>query len=144
MTNTTKTTTNYKEQATTIYNFNKEYNLELLESTLLGLADNNNKPIYNLDEWLSNFRDNFELVEIVQASDHFDIANTFIQDGIYRRDYKTSDDILELVDKDEAIKWIASALEYDPDLVEEISDMYTDDQNRILIYEPVNNRIVLV
>ena len=127
MTNTTKTTTNYKEQATTIYNFNKEYNLELLENTLLGLADNNNKPIYNLDEWLSNFRDNFELVEIVQASDHFDIANTFIQDGLYRVDYKTSDDILDLVNKDEAIDWIASALEYDPDLVEEISDMYVDD-----------------
>ena len=123
----TNTTTNYKEQATTIYNFNKDHNLELLENTLLGLADNNNKPIYNLDEWLSNFRDNFELVEIVQASDHFDIANTFIQDGLYRRDYKTSDDILELVNKEEAIKWIASALEYDPDLVAEVSDMYTDD-----------------
>lgn len=127
MTNTTKTTPNYKEQATTIYNFNKEYNLELLENTLLDLADNNHKPIYNLDEWLSNFRDNFELVEIVQASDHFDIANTFIQDGGYRIDYKTSDDILELVNKEEAIEWIASALEYDPDLVAEISDMYTDD-----------------
>ena len=123
----TNTTPSYKEQATTIYNFNKAYNLELLENTLLGLADNNNKPIYNLDEWLSNFRDNFELVEIVQASDHFDIANTFIQDGLYRVDYKTSDDILDLVNKDEAIDWIASALEYDPDLVEEISDMYTDD-----------------
>ena len=123
----TTTTPSYKEQATTIYNFNKAYNLELLENTLLGLADNNNKPIYNLDEWLTNFNDNYELVEIVQASDHFDIANTFIQDGLYRRDYKTSDDILELVNKDEAIDWIASALEYDPDLVEEISDMYVDD-----------------
>lgn len=124
----TKTTTpNYKEQATAIYNFNKAYNLELLENTLLDLANTNDKPIYNLDEWLSNFRDNFELVEIVQASDHFDIANTFIQDGGYRIDYKTSDDILELVNKEEAIEWIGSALEYDPDIVAEISDMYTDD-----------------
>lgn len=118
---------NYKEQATTIFNFNKDNNLGLLESTLIDLSELNDKPIYDLNVWLTNFRDNYELVHIVQASDHFDTTDNFILEGVYRRDYKTSDDILELVDKDEAIEWIASALEYDPDSVVGISDMYTED-----------------
>lgn len=124
----TKTTTpNYEEQATKLYNFNKDNNLETLERTLIDLAAINDEPIFDLDEWLTNFKDNYELVEIVQASDHFDTTNNFIQEGVYRRDYKTSDDILELIDEDEAIDWIASALEYDPDSISELSDMYVED-----------------
>lgn len=128
------TTTNYEEQATKLYNFNKENNAELLENILIDLASTNEEPISNLDEWMVNYQEQIEmdvldlynLVEIVQTSNHFNTDDTYIMEGVYYRDYVTGDDITELIGDDKAIEWIASALEYDPEAVEDL-DMYMED-----------------
>lgn len=80
------TTTNYEEQATKLYNFNKENNAELLENILIDLANTYEEPIYNLDEWMVNYQEQIEmdvldlynLVEIVQTSNHFNTDDTYI------------------------------------------------------------------
>ena len=118
--------TNYKEQATKLYNFNKENNSELLENILGELADANGEPIYMLDEWLTDYRDGYELVRIAQDSDRFDPDDTYIMQGVYYRDYVTGDSIVDLIGDEKAIEWIASALEYDPETVEDL-DIYTED-----------------
>jgi hypothetical protein len=120
------TTTNYEEQATKLYNFNKENNWVLLENILIDLADTNGEPIFDLGEWLDEFDNNAELVQIVQQSDHFDINDNYIKEGIYYRDCTTGDSITELIGDEKAIEWIASALEYDPETVEDL-DIYTED-----------------
>lgn len=120
------TTTNYTEQATKLYNFNKENNGELLESILIDLADTNGEPIFDLGEWLDEFDNNAELIKIVQQSDHFDVNDTWIKGGIYYNDFTTGNSAIDLIDEDTAIDWIASALEYDPDTVEDL-DVYTED-----------------
>ena len=128
------TTTNYEEQATKLYNFNKENNSELLRGILMDLADTNGEPIFELDEWMADYQeqikmrshDLYELVKIVQASDHFDTDDTYIMQGVYRWDYVTGDSIVDLIEDEKAIEWIASALEYDPETVEDL-DIYTED-----------------
>ena len=128
------TTTNYEEQATKLYNFNKENNLELLKGILMELADTNSEPIFELDEWMVNYQEQIEmgvldlynLVEIVQTSNHFNTDDTYIMEAVYYRDYVTGDDITELIGDEKAIDWIASALEYDPETVEDL-DIYTED-----------------
>jgi len=118
--------TNYTEKATTLYEFNYNNNSDVLDAVLIDLADQNGEPIQELSDFMDNFSDNYELVEIVQASDHFDTDDTYIMSGVYRRDYVTGNSITELVGIGKAIEWIDSALEYDPESVAELEDESED------------------
>ena len=127
----TNTITNYDtmdntEKATFLYDFALNHDSDILEGVLLDLSDNTDEPIFDLGEWLDNFDNNAELVQIAQQSDHFDVNDTWIREGIYYRDCTTSDSAIDLIDKDTAIDWIANALEDSPQDVFELTNLIID------------------
>lgn len=128
----TNTITNYDtmdntEKATFLYDFALTHDSDILEGVLLDLSSNGGEtPIFDLGEWLDMFDNNAELVQIVQQSDHFDVNDTYICEGIYYRDFTTGDSAIDLIDKDTAIEWIASALEYSPEDVYELTNLIID------------------
>ena len=116
----------YTEKATFLYDFALNHDSDILESVLLDLSNTNNDPIFDLGEWLDMFDNNAELIQIAQQSDHFDVNDTWIREGIYYHDFTTSDSTIDLIDKDTAIEWIASALEYSPEDVYELTNLIID------------------
>lgn len=127
----TNTITNYDtmdntEKATFLYDFALNHDSDILEGVLLDLSNTNNDPIFDLGDWLDTFDNNAELVQIVQQSDHFDVNDTWIKDGIYYCDFITGDSAIDLIDKDTAIDWIAYALEDMPQDVFELTNLIID------------------
>ena len=119
-------TMDYTEKATFLYDFALNHDSDILEGVLLDLSNTTDAPIFDLGEWLDNFDNNAELVQIVQQSDHFDVNDTWIREGIYYRDCTTSDSAIDLIDKDTAIDWIANALEDSPQDVFELTNLIID------------------
>ena len=119
-------TMDYTEKATFLYDFALEHDSDILEGVLLDLSSTNYDPIFDLGDWLDMFDNNAELVQIVQQSDHFDVNDTWIKEGIYYRDFTTGDSAIDLIDKDTAIEWIASALEDMPQDVFELTNLIID------------------
>lgn len=127
----TNTITNYDtmdntEKATFLYDFALNHDSDILEGVLLDLSNTNDDPIFDLGDWLDNFGNNAELVQIAQQSDHFDVNDTWIKEGIYYKDFTTGDSAIDLIDKDTAIEWIASALEDMPQDVYELTNLIID------------------
>ena len=83
--------------------------------------------IQTVDEWLAsitegvNEDDPVTLIKVAQESKGLDIDDTYIRESIYYYGYKTSDDVLVLVSDDEAIDWIASALETNDPMIKDIN-----------------------
>ena len=122
----TKTTTpNYKEQATTIYNYGKFYVPAYLDETLTELSTiyDEYRPICDLEGWLEAFNDNVELIQIAQQADHFNVNDEYIRDGIYYSEFTTGNYITDLIDKSEAIEWIEYALEDNPDYLSQLTKL---------------------
>lgn len=117
----------YTEKATFLYDFALNHDSDILEGVLLDLSSNGGEtPIFDLGDWLDDFDNNAELVKIVQQSNHFDVDDTYICEGIYYNDFTTGNRVTDLVDKDTAIEWIASALEYSPEDVFELTNLIMD------------------
>ena len=117
----------YTEKATFLYDFALNNDSDILEGVLLDLSSNGGEtPIFDLGEWLDDFDNNAELVQIAQQSDHFDVNDTYICEGIYYNDFTTGNRAIDLIDKDTATEWIASALEYYPEDVYELTNLITN------------------
>ena len=117
------------EKATFLYDFALNHNTNILESVLGELGQSNNEPIFDLGEWLNEFDNNAELVQIVQQSDHFDLDDNWIwegnwiHEGTYYEEFETGRTIIGLVPEETAIEWIANALEYAPQQVSDLTDL---------------------
>ena len=127
----TNSITNYDtmdntEKATFLYDFALNHDSDILEGVLLDLSSYLDEPVFYLSDWLDNFDNNVKLVKIVQASDHFDINDTYIREGIYYSDSTTSDSVIDLIDKDVAICLIANVLEDTPQNVSELTNLIID------------------
>jgi len=127
MTNT-KQAKNYEdmsneERAQVIYDTLLQDDSETLSDLLLELSvDFGNDEILTVDDWLDYYKENGNmatLVRIAQGSKNLDIDDEYIRESIYYYGYKTSDSVLDLVNKDEAIEWIASALYDNSPITEE-------------------------
>lgn len=121
MTNTEKQTKKYDSEgkAQVIYNKLLEDDPKTLSELLLNLSPeySDDDDILTVEDWLEYFSEDSSnlglLVEIAQNSTSLNIDDKYIRESIYYAGYKTSDNIIDLVDKDEAIEWITSALDDD-------------------------------
>jgi hypothetical protein len=116
----------YTEKATFLYDFALTHDSDILEGVLLDLSNTTDAPIFDLGDWLNMFDNNAELIQIAQQSDHFDVNDTYICEGIYYNDFTTGDSAIDLIDKDTAIDWIANALEDMPQDVYELTNLIMD------------------
>ena len=87
--------------------------------------DYTSDSIFTVDDWLEYAKDmDFaELIKIAQESRELNINREYIRESIFYSGYKTSDDVLDLVSEDEAIDWIANALEYNDPRVKSLESM---------------------
>ena len=122
MTNTEKQTKKYDSEgkAQVIYNkLLQDQDTTTLSELLLNLSleYSYDDEIRTVEDWLEYFGEDPSnlglLVEIAQKSKELNIDDMYIRESIYYAGYKTSDNILDLVDQDEAVEWITNALDDD-------------------------------
>ena len=81
--------------------------------------------ILTVEDWLESLSEDSSnlslLVKIAQNWQDLSINDKYIRESIYYAGYKTSDDILDLVDEDEVIEWITSALDDDSPYIEDFN-----------------------
>ena len=120
---------NYKEmtndeKAQAIYNYMVNDQREALDNLIMDLSfDNSTDTIMTIEGWIDDvkeYNDIYELIQIAQQSKDLDINDDYIRTNIYYYGYATNDDVLALVDEDEAIDWIANALDNHSDLIKDI------------------------
>ena len=114
------------EKAQAIYSKLKDQSLTTLSELLMDLSnDYTSDSIFTVDDWLEYAKDmDFaELIKIAQESRELNINREYIRESIFYSGYKTSDDVLDLVSEDEAIDWIANALEYNDPRVKGLDSM---------------------
>lgn len=114
------------EKAQAIYSKLKDQSLTTLSELLMDLSnDYTSDSIFTVDDWLEYAKDmDFaELIKIAQESRELNINREYIRESIFYSGYKTSDDVLDLVSEDEAIDWIANALEYNDPRVKGLESM---------------------
>ena len=112
-----------EQKAKAIYNYMVDEQREALESLLMDLSLDTTSPIMGIEEWVEDYQDNgdmFELIQIAQRSKELDINDDYIRTSIYYYGYSTNDNVIDLVDEDEAVEWIASALDDQSDLIDDI------------------------
>ena len=112
-----------EQKAKAIYNYMVDEQREALESLLMDLSLDTTSPIMGIEEWVEDYQDNgdmFELIKIAQRSKELDINDDYIRTSIYYYGYSTNDNVIGLVDEDEAVEWIASALDDQSDLIDDI------------------------
>jgi len=131
MTNTTKQTKNYEdmnngEKAQVIYSklLQDEFTTTLSD-LLMELSEeySDDEALYTVDDWLEYAEDAnvCEIIKIAQKSSELNIDDQYIRESIYYYGYKTSNNVLDLVDKDEAVEWITNALEDNSSYVEDLN-----------------------
>lgn len=115
---------NTQEKAQAIYTYMVDEQREALENLLIKLSyEYSDDEILNLDDWVESFRDAgnlFVLVKTAQESDGLDIDDEYVRTSIYYYGVKSSNDVIDLVDEDEAVDWIENALDDGSDLIEDI------------------------
>lgn len=118
-----KTTKQYnemtnEEKAQAIYNKLKDQSLTTLSELLMNLSrDYTSESIFTVEDWLEyeEGTDLADLIKTAQWSKELNINKKYVRESIYYSGYKTSDNVLDLVDESEAIDWIENALdENDP------------------------------
>lgn len=113
-----KTTKQYNEmtndeKAQAIYSKLKDQSLTTLSDLLMDLSfDYDTDTIFTVDDWLEEEEgtDLRELIKTAQRSKGLNIDNHYIRASIYYDRYMTSNSVIDLVDEDEAVDWIANAL----------------------------------
>lgn len=118
---------NNEEKAQAIYNkLVQDQDTTTLAVLLLNLSDEyrDDDRVFTVEDWLEYFRESPSdldtLVMIAQKSKDLNITDEYIRESIYYYGYKTSDDILELVDEDEAVEWITMALDGNSPYIEDL------------------------
>lgn len=115
---------NTQQKAQAIYNYMEKEQQEALENLLMELSfDNSTDQIMTIEDWVDDFKeygDLYELIEIAQRSKELDINDYYVRTSIYYYGYASSDNVLNLVDDDEAIDWITNALNDGSDLISDI------------------------
>lgn len=135
MTNTTKQTKNYEdmnneEKAQVIYNTLLQDQPTTLSELLMELSpEYSDDEILTVEDWLECAEDMgiCTIINIAQNSRDLNIDDEYIRESIYYAGYKTSDTVLDLVDEDEAVEWITSALDDNSPI--------TEDLNRAWLYQ---------
>ena len=118
---------NNEEKAQVIYNKLLEDDPTTLSELLLELSPEYSvdDEILTVEDWLESFSEDplnlGLLVNIAQKSKDLNIDDKYIRESIYYAGYKTSDDILDLVDEDEVIEWITMALDDDSPCIEDFN-----------------------
>ena len=116
-----------KAKAQTIYNELLKEEPSTLEALILQTSmECSDDPVMTIDDWAEGYKNNgniFDLIQTVQKAEDLDIYDDYIRLGSYYYTAKTSTSVLDLVDKEEAIEWIAETLECDPECIE---DFYED------------------
>ena len=131
MTNTTKQTKNYEDmnnegKAQVIYDTLLQKDPTTLSELLMELSpEYSEDEILTVEDWLDYFREEnvniAVLVKVAQKSKDLNIDDEYIRESIYYDGYKTSNNIIDLLDKDEAIEWITSALEDNSSYIEDFN-----------------------
>lgn len=119
------------EKAQAIYSKLKDQSLTTLSDLLVDLSmDYTSEAIFTVDDWLEEVWLGYtestnlaDLIKTAQESKGLDLNDDYIRESIYYSGYKTSDDVLDLVSEDEAIDWIANALEYNDPRVKGLDSM---------------------
>ena len=117
---------NNEEKAQVIYDTLLQDQPATLKKLLVELSpEYSDEEILTVEDWLDYFKgkyaNNILLVEISQRSSNLDINDKYIREGIDYDKFKTSDDILELVDGYEAISWITMAIYDDSPYIEDFN-----------------------
>lgn len=114
------------EKAQAIYSKLKDQSLTTLSELLMDLSsDYTSESIFTTEDWLDYEKDTdlAEIIKTAQWSKELNINREYIRESIFYSGYKTSDDVLDLVSEDEAIDWIANALEYNDPRVKGLESM---------------------
>ena len=117
---------NSEEKAKVIYDTMLKEDPKTLSELLREVSgEYTDNEILTVEDWLDYFKgkyaNNILLVEIAQRSSNLDINDKYIREGIDYDEFKTSDDILDLVDENEAINWITNALDDDSPYIEDFN-----------------------
>ena len=114
---------NTQEKAQAIYRYMVDEQREALANLLLDLSLDTTDPIMMIEDWVEDYRETgnlFDLIQIAQDSKELDLNDDYIRTSIYYYGYSTSDNVIDLVDEDEAVDWIANALDDQSDLIDDI------------------------
>ena len=113
-----------EEKAQAIYNYMVKEQLEALDNLLMELSfDKSTDTIMPIEDWIDDVKeygDIYELIQVAQQSKELDINDDYVRISLYYYGYATSNSVIDLVDDDEAIDWITSALDNQWDLIEDI------------------------
>lgn len=111
---------NNDEKAQAIFDFMKTNSTVTIGDTLISLSDllmdlsfnYSNGAIFTVDDWLDYEKDMdlVELIKTAQQSKGLNINDDYIRESIYYDGYQTANNVIDLVDNDEAIDWICNAL----------------------------------
>jgi len=134
MTNTEEQPKNYEdmnneEKAQVIYDTLLQDQPTTLSELLMELSAeySDDEEILTVDDWLDYFKEENTnialLVMIAQKSKDLDINDEYIRDSMYSYGYRTSDNVLDLIDEDEAVEWITSALDDNYSSIEDVDAM---------------------
>ena len=107
------------EKAQAIYNKLKDQSLTTLSDLLMDLSmDYTSEAIFTVEDWLEEVWLGYtestnlaELIKTAQESKGLDLNDDYIRESIFYSGYKTANNVLELVEEEEAIDWIANALD---------------------------------
>lgn len=114
---------NTQEKAQAIYAYMVDEQREALANLLIDLSLDTTDPIMMMEDWVEDYRETgnlFDLIQIAQDSKELDLNDDYIRTSIYYYGYATSDNVIDLVDEDEAVDWIANALDDRSDLIDDI------------------------
>lgn len=114
------------EKAQAIYNRLKDQSLTTLSELLVDLSkDYTSESIFTVDDWLEYEKDTnlAEIVKIAQWSKELNVNKKYVRESIFYSGYKSSDNVLDLVEEDEAVDWITNALDNNDPRVKGLESM---------------------
>lgn len=102
------------EKAKVIYDTMLKEDPKTLSELLLEVSSKySDNEILTVEDWVdyTGGEDIYTIIKIAQLSKNLDINDEYIRTSIYYTGYQTSDSVLDLVNKDEAVDWITRYLE---------------------------------
>lgn len=103
---------------------------EELQHLILDLSDYYDAcGVQPVDDWLTSFiegnaEDIATLIEVAQWSKGLNINKKYVRESIYYYGYKTSDNVLDLVDEDEVVGWISTALDENDPIIDDLNSRF--------------------
>ena len=114
------------EKAQAIYSKLKDQSLTTLSDLLMDLSmDYTSESIFTVEDWLDYEAgtDLADLIKTAQWSKELNINKKYVRESSFYSGYKSSDSVLDLVDEDESIDWIANALDSNDSRVKGLENM---------------------